>query len=438
VPKRQHAETGPAGRYRPCVPRGVGAVFLAALALVVAAPAQASHGAEFGIQDDAWLMYGPGTLPQRLTTLENLGVGVVRFTLRWDQVAAQKPADPRSPSGYDWGLSGEVLDGLHAEGIRTLVTLYGSPRWANGGRTPANLPTSGFGDFVAAAAQRFPWVRMWTAWNEPNSRTFAVPVSPSLYVQRVLNPAYASLHAASAANLVAGGVTSPRKTPSGMSPHAFMQGMAAAHARLDAYAQNPYPVGRGETPDHATCSTCGYFTLALLPLIRADVTRYFGAKPLWLTEYGDQTNPPDRLLGVSWALQAAYIGEADLRVWQQSGVTVLIHFLVRDEPSIGGWQSGLFTVGGTPKPAYHAFALPLAQMSRHGSTATLWGQVRPGAGPRAYVIQRAVGGAWRAVGGTAQTGAGGTFTRSVTLAPGARVRLWAPSIGWASPPLTLS
>jgi len=189
VPKRQHAETGPAGRYRPCVPRGVGAVFLAALALVVAAPAQASHGAEFGIQDDAWLMYGPGTLPQRLTTLENLGVGVVRFTLRWDQVAAQKPTDPRSPSGYDWGLSGEVLDGLHAQGIRTLVTLYGSPRWANGGRSPANLPSSGFGDFVAAAAQRFPWVRMWTAWNEPNNRTFSVPVSPSLYVQRVLNPA---------------------------------------------------------------------------------------------------------------------------------------------------------------------------------------------------------------------------------------------------------
>ena len=67
--------------------RGVGAAVLAALALVVAAPAQASHGAAFGIQDDAWLMYGPGTLPERLTTLENLGVGVVRFTLRWDQVA---------------------------------------------------------------------------------------------------------------------------------------------------------------------------------------------------------------------------------------------------------------------------------------------------------------------------------------------------------------
>src|SRR5205807_337002 len=82
---------------------------------------------------------------------------------------------------------------------------------------------------------------------------------------------------------------------------------------------------------------------------------------------------------------------------------------------------------------YHAFALPLAQVSRSGSRVTLWGQVRPGAGRRAYVIQRAVGNAWRAVGGAAQTDAGGTFTRTVALPPGARVRLWAPAVRWASP-----
>ncbi len=178
--------------------------------------------------------------------------------------------------------------------------------------------------------------------------------------------------------------------------------------------------------------------MANLPTIRADVTRYFGAKPLWLTEYGYQTNPPDRLLGVSYAQQAEYLGEAALRVWQQSGVTVLIHFLIRDEPSLGGWQSGLFTAGGTAKLAYHAFALPFAQVSRRGASVTLWGQVRPGAGRRAYIVQRAVGSAWRAVGSTAQTDSAGTFTRTVALPRGTRVRLWAPAIGWASPPLTLS
>jgi hypothetical protein len=418
--------------------RGVGALVLAALALAVAAPAQASHTAQFGIQDDAWLLYGPGTLQERLTTLQNLGVGVVRFTLRWDQIAAQKPASPRSPSAYDWGASGELLDALHAQGIAAIVTLYGSPRWANGGGSPAHLPTTGFGDFAFAASRQFPWVHMWTAWNEPNSRTFAVPVSPSLYVQRVLNPAYAALHQASAANRVAGGVTSPRQTPSGLSPLAFMQGMHAAHARLDAYAQNPYPVERTETPTHTSCTACSYLTMARLPEIRADVTRYFGAKPLWLTEYGYQTNPPDRLAGVSYGLQAAYLGQAALRVWQQPGVTVLIHFLIRDEPSLGGFQSGLFTAGGAAKPSYHAFALPFAQISRSGARATLWGQVRPGSGARSYVLQKQVGSAWRVVGSTARTGAGGSFTRTVTLPPGTRVRLFAPSVGWASPALSLS
>jgi hypothetical protein len=64
--------------------------------------------------------------------------------------------------------------------------------------------------------------------------------------------------------------------------------------------------------------------------------------------------------------------------------------------------------------------------------------VRPGAGRRAYVVQRAVGNAWRTVGSTAETDARGTFTRTVALPRGTRVRLSAPSIGWASPALTLS
>jgi hypothetical protein len=418
--------------------RRVGAAVIAALALVAAAPAGAATNAEYGIQDDAWLLYGPGTLPERLTTLQNLGVGVVRFTLRWDAVAPAKPSDARDPddAAYRWGAYGDVLDALHEQGMRALVTLYGAPRWANGGRPANRLPSTGFGNFAYAAAKRFPWVHMWTAWNEPNSRTFSVPVSPRLYVRTVLNPAYAALHQASRANKLAGGVTSPRRTPSGMSPLAYMQGMHSAHARLDAYAQNPYPIERAETPFESSCAAC--FTMAELGSIRANVTRYFGGKPLWLTEYGYQTNPPDRLLGVSYALQARYIGEAALHVWQQRGVTVLIHFLVRDEPSLGGWQSGLFSAHGAAKLAYHAFALPLAEVSRHGSRVALWGQVRPGNGRRAYVLQRSAGGRWRSVGGTYHTAANGAFSRAVPLPAGSRVRIFAPSVGWTSPALTLS
>jgi hypothetical protein len=420
---------------------GFAAVCVAALALlgaVSAGSAHASTGARYGIQDDAWLMYGPGTLTERVATLDGLGAGVVRFTLRWDRVAPSKPsnaADPADPA-YAWGVYGDVLDELHAQGIPALVTIWGSPRWANGGGAPSRLPSSGMSAFATAAAARFPWVHLWTVWNEPNNRTFSVPVSPKLYVRRALNPAYAALHAASGANKVAGGVTSPRATPSGMSPLAFMQGMRAAHAHLDAYAQNPYPVGRGETPLRGSCTSC--FTMASLPQIRSYVTRYFGAKQLWLTEYGYQTNPPDRLLGVSYARQATYLGEAAARVWRTPGVTILVQFLVRDEPSLGGWQSGLFSVGGAAKLAYHAFALPLAELSRRGTRTVLWGQVRPGSGGRPYVLQRSTGGRWRGVGGTQHTARNGAFMRTVTLPAGARLRILSPATGWASPALRVT
>ena len=67
--------------------RGVAAAFVTTVALLGAfgaLPAHASPGAQYGIQDDAWLMYGPGTLSDRLTMLDDLGVRVVRFTVRWD------------------------------------------------------------------------------------------------------------------------------------------------------------------------------------------------------------------------------------------------------------------------------------------------------------------------------------------------------------------
>jgi hypothetical protein len=417
--------------------RGV-AIAVLLLALAAAVPAAASPGAIFGIQDDAWLLYGPGTLDQRLTTLQGLGVGVVRMTLRWDKVAPTKPAKPRDPEVYDWAEYGDVLDALHTRGLQALVTIYGSPRWANGGARENHLPAEGFADFATAAAARFPWVRLWTIWNEPNTSVFSVPVSPSLYVRLLLNPGYAALKAASPRNVVAGGVTSPRKTPSGMAPVAFMQGMRAAHAKLDAYAQNPYPLSRNETPSHTSCTRCSSLTMATLPEIRAAVTAYFGPKPVWLTEYGYQTNPPDPILGVSYARQAQFLGDAAARVWRQPGATMLIQFLVRDEPAAGGWQSGLYTASGVPKLSVKAFALPLAQTARSGLRATVWGQVRPGAGARSYVLQRKAGRRWVAVGPPRRTARSGAFTRVLTLPAGTQLRLFAPALGYASPGLTLS
>jgi len=420
---------------------GLALALVTATALLAAAGALASPTARMGIQDDAWLRWGPGTLDERLDTLNGLGVRTVRFTLVWREVASRAPADGRDPvdPAYNWAPFDAVLDGLHAHGITPLVTIWGSPGWANGGH-PANwLPRSGLGNFAYAASKRYPWVHLWTIWNEPNTAVFSRPVSPALYVKRLLNPAYVLLHRANRTNVVGGGVTSPRATASGMSPTAFMRGMRAAHARLDAYAANPYPSSKRETPFSNLCSWCRTLTMARLPQIRALVTELFGrSKPLWLTEYGYQTNPPDRFIGVSPARQAQLVGQAALRVWQQPGVTVLIHFLVQDEPTIGGWQSGLFTAQGRAKAAKRAFALPLAQLSRRGTRTVLWGQVRPGSGRRPYVIQRWTGNRWLNVGAVKRTGSGGTFRTAVTARKGTKLRVRATQLRDPSPLLVVT
>src|SRR2546429_3088829 len=205
-------------------------VLAVALGLALAGEAHAAPSVKFGIQDDAWLNAGP--LGPRLATLDRLGPDVVRYTLRWDQVARKRPQRAVNPrdKAYDWRTPDAVLQGLRKHHIAALVTLYGSPRWANGHHAPNFVPlTSGaLASFAVAAAKRYPWVRMWEIWNEPNLRTFLRPNSPRLYVKRLLNPTYAALHALRRVR-VAGGATSPRPTPSGMGPVRFMRGMSAAH-----------------------------------------------------------------------------------------------------------------------------------------------------------------------------------------------------------------
>jgi hypothetical protein len=402
------------------------------LALLASGGASASTHIQYGIQDDAWLLYGPPDSPAaRIQTLQRLGVDLVRLTLRWDTIAPTEPANPRDPGdpAYRWDLYDSILERLQAAHISVLISLWGTPEWANGERTPNYVPRDGtaLASFAYAAASRYPWITRWTVWNEPNVRVFLIPNSPALYTTRLLNPAYRALKSANRRNLVAGGVTSPRKTPSGVSPIAWIRGMHAAHALLDAYAQNPYPVRPGETPSSGGCWRCSEVTMATLPKLIAEVKRSFGARTrIWLTEYGYNSKPPSRWLGVSNALQARYVGEAALRAYLAPRVDLLIHFLVRDEPNAHRWTSGFYTSRGKVKPSFNAYALPFAQVSRRGARTTVWGQVRPRTGAQPYRLQQWHGAHWRWVGGTRLTTRAGFVRRGVTAGLGARLRLWSP------------
>jgi hypothetical protein len=392
-----------------------------------------SRDIAFGVADDAWLAHGPGTLESRLDELSKLGVEVVRFTVRWDEVAAGPPRDARDPTdaAYDWREIDPVLRGLRRHGIDPVVTLFGTPSWANGRRGPNWAPTSArpFAGFAYAAGRRYPWIRYWTIWNEPNRPTFLRPTTAKTYVEMLLNPGYAALHDALGGGVqIAGGVTAPRAGDGGgVAPVAWIRAMASARAKLDAYAHHPYP-GRpqSETPWGPKCVNCQTITMADLERLEREVRAAFGRRPIWLTEYGYQTDPPDVFVGVTPEQQATYVTTAALRVYRSSSVTMLIFFMVRDDRSAAGWQSGLLTADGAVKPAYAAFRLPLVQIARHGGRIRLWGQVRPRSGRQPYRIrlEEDDGASW--IGDTRWTDEKGFFSITVTARPGARVRIWSP------------
>jgi hypothetical protein len=92
--------------------------------------------------------------------------------------------------------------------------------------------------------------------------------------------------------------------------------------------------------------------------------------PLYLTEYGYETNPPNPYRGVSPQLQALYIDEAQYLAWRDPRVVTMTQFLLYDSPpdrhyppgSPGYWstfQTGLLYANGQPKPALDSYRLPI-------------------------------------------------------------------------------
>ncbi len=249
------------------------------------------------------------------------------------------------------------------------------------------------GKFKRDDGTKLPAVRRWLAWNEPNNPLFLkpqwakvgrrcvatkkrgkrrvcvrhapryAPVAAKSYVG-ICTAIYLGVHATHLRKeVVACGATGPRgnnaarsRRPS-ISPVAFLADLrryGLKRKRFDVYAHHPYYGSPRESP---TTKPKGKqtVTLANLGVLTKLLGKYYGNKKLWITEYGYQTRPPDRRFGVTWIRQAKYLTQAYKIARKNPRVTMMLWFLLRDEERLGGWQSGLFTVGGKKKPAYNAF-----------------------------------------------------------------------------------
>ena len=350
-------------------------------------PAAAARGMLVGIYDPVQPMDNPD---KAFPMLVKLRAQIIRLNMNWNLIAKREPAKPTDPAdpAYDWSSYDQVVLNAAKRKIQIVFTIYGTPRWSQGklkgvNRAPRKMSSLRYfalaaakrysGKFVREDKTRLPAVRRWVAWNEPNNPLFLkpqwakvgkhrfAPVAARTYAQ-ICSAVWSGVHRSHLKKeVVACGATDPfgnnsaRSRRPSISPIAFLRALKRYGLRhFDVYAHHPYAGRPGETP---TTKPKGKQTVTLANI--GDLTKLlgqlYGKKKLWITEYGYQTRPPDRLFGVSWIKQARYLTQAYRIARRNPRITMMLWFLLKDEGRLGGWQSGLFTARGRKKPAYDAF-----------------------------------------------------------------------------------
>src|SRR3954452_25110278 len=327
--------------------------------------------------------------------------------------------------------------------------------------------TRQFGRFYQAVAKRFdgtyhdenedkgvlPRVSWWGIGNEPNQGGWLmpqarkigghlVPTSPGIYRDMLLAGADALIRTGHSKDTINMGETAPLGGPPEserrpLRPALFLREMFCLNSRLHkytgsaakargcknvkklsllkslpglVYAHHPYtkktsPLKKDKSRDAITIAN-----LSLLPKLLDRVAKKTKLIPsglnVVLTEFGWETNPPDKLNGISIANQAEWNNLGDYAAYQNPRVVANTQFLLFDVPpqkqypkgSRAYWftyQSGLFYSNGLRKPSATAYMLPFV-IKKVGGNDLFWGQVRFTANGADQVIQiqRKQGGGW--------------------------------------------
>jgi hypothetical protein len=353
----------------------------------VVLPEQAMPGRLLvGFQDDASFRWAPDRAVA-LDAARGANASVIRTIVTWKDAATSRPTSPRD--SFDGAYHFDDLDDLvrsgQQRGIELLLSIWGTPEWANGGQTPNHPPTDpqDLEDFAYALADRYsgrhagyPAVRLFTAWNEPNLEQFLAPqfdeggqsVSPEIYAE-IARAIDDGVKESNPNALVAIGETSPRgqDRPSrgtvqdSHSPARFARLVSEQRPalRFDAWAQHPYPPRPGVAP--ARPVRWPRVAMGNLERFGESLDSWFGRSrtPIWITEYGHETLPDPA--GISLDTQAQFADEALTLAAGNPRARVLIWFTLVDRDT-EPWQSGLIAADGTPKPSYTRFAALAAEL----------------------------------------------------------------------------
>ena len=193
-----------------------------------------------GFHDDPSFRW-VGDRANRIESSASRGATVMRLLVQWNQTAQERPARASDPfdSAYNFQDLDETIRAAQKADMEVLLTISGTPRWANGGQSPNVMPrqVADFTAFAQAIASRYsgrfdgyPFVRFWSVWNEPNLQLFLTPqfdargrsVAPRNYA-RLYAAGYKGIKAGSPRALVGMGETSARGSdkPTGLRPVSY-------------------------------------------------------------------------------------------------------------------------------------------------------------------------------------------------------------------------
>jgi hypothetical protein len=359
-------------------------------------------------------------------------------------------ANPAAYPGF--GRYDELVIAAHELGLKVYFSLGPpSPAWAiprgeqrKQGPPLGNAPDPGqFRQFVRAVGRRYsghytpggsgyplPRVSYWGVWNESNERSWLNPMyAGRTYIQAALyrsfvDAAWSGLGASghrgdtfligetanrgilaplpylravycvnSSYHVLRGGAASRVACPTSGNRSRFV----AAHPGLfhaTGYAHHPYgfdvaPDRRYPDRSYVTLSNISALERAVNAALGAYGKRPGGGEPLYLTEWGYKTNPPNPYVRTSLTQQAAWLDQGEYMTWKIPFIRALANFLlVDDKPKPHSrpgsklywstWQTGLEFRNGTHKPSWDAYRIPIWLPSQvHGSDVTVWGQLKP-------------------------------------------------------------
>jgi hypothetical protein len=368
---------------------------VALVAVLVPATALAGRGLAIGVNDDA-LKWRPGIS----SVAGDLGLGYYRVTQGWQPGKTQ-------PSVSDTASMAAALKNAGRQ--RIVLSVFGP---ASAAPVTASARAAYCG-FVSSLLDRFPQIAAVNVWNEANLSYFWRPqfkrngssAAPAAY-EALLARCYDAIKSRHPSVRVITSI-SPRgndnpRARSNVSHSArnFIRKLGQAYRRshrrariFDHWGQNVYGSSSKERPWARHRLDIGQGDYArLLSYLSAAFRGTRQPVPgrrdvrIWYLEGGFQTGiAAKRSLYANGETdrsviaplggrvdQASQLADAVRLAYCQPAVGAFFNFLLADESSLRGWQSGILFSDWTPKPSYQPFKKVIAEVnSRHVNCAKL-------------------------------------------------------------------